>query len=152
MNVEVRDFDVKGTAAELRKALRTAFPGVKFSVWMSRGTGYGWLHAEWTDGPTADQVRQITNRFRDSYFDGQDDSYHRIESTLYARDDGTLYEPRYSCCGVNTQRRYSSAAELWAEKEYTANGHRYHTEWQVLQTTDLTNGVPVVVDDEQPRA
>lgn len=156
---EVREFNVKETAAEVRKALRAEFPGVKFAVRMSRGTGYGWLRCSWTDGPTSDQVRPILARFESSRFDGFDDAYHTVEPTLYAREDGTLYEPRYSCCGINWQRDYSPEAEAWATQTagpdtiwWARVEHYGHPEYdaprRLLADTDLTNGIPTEVPED----
>lgn len=85
----------KATAAALRKALRIMFPKAKFSVTMARGTAYGWLDVNWTDGPTTDEVDQVCARFESSRFDGYDDSYHRTGND------------EYSCCGINTHRMIS---------------------------------------------
>lgn len=92
---------VKQTAAAMRKELRETFPGTAFSVRMSTGTGHGWVSAAWEDGPTATQVEDVLAPFQSSVFDGMDDTYKVIEQT------GPM---RYSCCGVNTARRMSTAA------------------------------------------
>ena len=148
------DYSVVETGKEIRRALRAAFPGVKFSLRGSRGTGYGWLSLSWTDGPTTRQVDAITNGFRDSYFDGMTDSTHQIPATMYAGDDGVIREHRYSCNGVNTSRDYSEAAAAWARSYVNAHGgpdvfcpeypdHELHTSiHRVLSGIDLT-GVDV---------
>lgn len=112
---EIRDFTVKETATEVRKALRAAFPGTKFSVRMDRGTAYGWMRCDWTDGPTVDQVTPLLARFESERWSGTDELYHHVEPTLYAREDGTLYEPHYNCCGINWQRTYSPDRDRQAE-------------------------------------
>lgn len=108
------DYSVKETGAAIRAALRDAFPGVKFSLRMSRGTGHGWFNLDWTDGPTARQVDAVTHTFRSSYFDGMDDSTRHIPATMAVEADGVIRERRYSCHGVNTQRTISDAAGAWA--------------------------------------
>lgn len=139
-------YTVVETGKEIRRALRLAFPGVKFSLRGSRGTGYGWFSLSWTDGPTTWQVDAITNGFRSSYFDGMDDSTRSIPATMYAGDDGVIREHRYHCSGVNTQRDYSDAATDWAMAYVDAVGgpdlfgDAYGSEraaWRVLQTVDL---------------
>lgn len=117
-----REFTVVETGKEIRQALRRAFPGVKFSLRGSRGTGYGWFSLSWTDGPTDRAASAICGGFRSSYFDGMDDSTHTIPSTLYALEDGTLYEPRWHCNGVNTSRDYSAEAKAWARSYIDAHG------------------------------
>lgn len=150
----VIDYSVKETAAAIRKALRARYPGVKFSLTMSRGTGYGWMSLSWTDGPLTSEVNAITNGFRSSYFDGMDDSTHSIPATLYAAPDGSLVEHKWSCNGVNASRHYSPEAEAWAEaiavrgsywwpigcEPYLDNV--YYATRGLLAGTDLTNGFP----------
>lgn len=139
-------YSVKETAAAIRKALRARWPGVKFSLTMSRGTGYGWLDLRWTDGPLQREVDELTSRFQDSYWDGMDDSYHQVEQ----QDPGV----RYSCCGVLSFRRYSPEAEAWAEgvavrgsywwpegvEPYRDN--TYMATRGLLAASDLTDGFP----------
>lgn len=115
-------YSVKETGQEIRRALREAFPGVKFSLRGSRGTGYGWYSLSWTDGPTTRQADEITNGFRSSYFDGMTDSTHAIPATMYADPDGVIRERDYSCNGVNTSRDYSQGARDWALSYITAHG------------------------------
>ncbi|ORM71089.1 LPD29 domain-containing protein [Pantoea rwandensis] len=65
--------DKKGAVqvtGNIRKELKAKFPGVKFSV---RKRSYDSISVNWTDGPTEEQVREITVKYRDSYFDGMQD-------------------------------------------------------------------------------
>lgn len=116
------NYTVTETGKAIRKALREAFPGVKFSLRGSRGTGYGWFSLSWTDGPTTRQADAITNGFRSSYFDGMTDSTHQIPATMYADPDGVIREHDYSCHGVNTSRDYSPEATAWATSYVDAHG------------------------------
>lgn len=122
LRFEQVNYTVRETGTEIRRALRDAFPGVKFSLRGSRGTGYGWFSLSWTDGPTTRAVDAVTNRFRSSYFDGMDDSTHTIPATMYADADGVIREHRYSCDGVNTERSVSTDARSWAESYVNAHG------------------------------
>ena len=92
---EVRHLTVKETAAQIRRAVRAAFPGVAFSVRMATGSAYGWVHVSWADGPRHLQVREVVAPFESSRFDGMDDTYHSVPQ------DGPV---RYSCRGVSTSR------------------------------------------------
>lgn len=122
LRFEQVNYTVTETGTEIRRALRAAFPGVKFSLRGSRGTGYGWFNLSWTDGPTTSAVDAVTNGFRSSYFDGMDDSTHTIPATMYADPDGVIREHRYSCHGVNGERAYSESAQLWAREYVDAHG------------------------------
>jgi hypothetical protein len=64
----------KDTAKEIRIALKGAFPGVKFSVRRQQQT----IYVAWTDGPTEKKVKDLTQEFEGSWFDGSDDSTHVI--------------------------------------------------------------------------
>lgn len=48
------------TAKVVRKALKAAFPGVKFTV---RARAYHSMFINWTDGPKEREVEEITNQF-----------------------------------------------------------------------------------------
>jgi hypothetical protein len=85
-------------AKDARKAIRAAFPGLKFSLTNSTGTGYGWLHLGWIDGPTDDAMRNIVDTF-DALLGG------------YTH--------------INSSRRYSVEAETFAIAEVAANSGRW---------------------------
>src|SRR3989304_5086157 len=76
----------------IRAALKVSFPGVKFSVTGSRGTGYGWSQVEWTDGPKESAVRALTDKFFGSSFNGMTDGYDRTGN--YFVLPGGAYAPR----------------------------------------------------------
>lgn len=89
----------QATAAESAKLLKTmlreAFPACKFSVTLSRGTGYGNCSVRWTDGPTPKRVDAIANEFVGKTFDGSDDSTHYCRSVTA---DGKLTGLGYVSC------------------------------------------------------
>lgn len=103
----------KDTAPLLRAALRAAFPGVNFSVRMNRGSSHGWLNVSWADGPTYSVVGELCSRYEGSRFDGMDDGYHSVPSSLVAFAGEELpREVRFSCRGVATTRTIGPAG--WA--------------------------------------
>ena len=63
--------DEKGAAKNIRTQLKQAFPGIKFSVRCDHGA----IYINWTDGPTTDQVTDITCRYQAGRFDGMNDCY-----------------------------------------------------------------------------
>jgi len=65
----------KLAVANIRKALKKAFPGVKFSV----RSDYSAARIRWTDGPTDAQVCAVVDRFQAGSFNGMEDiyEYHR---------------------------------------------------------------------------
>lgn len=154
------NYDTKQTAALIRADLKAAYPTVKFSLRIARGTAYGYMDATWTDGPYAPAVDAICNGYRSERFDGMDDSHHVIPPTMYANPDGTYTEHRYSCRGVLTRRDISPEAQAWAEsvavrgsqwwpigvdwEEYIRddNARVRHAARQLLDGINLTDGFP----------
>lgn len=61
------------TAKLVRAALKETFPGQKFSVRSSVYSMGASIDVSWTDGPTAEQVDDVTNAFRGSDFDSMQD-------------------------------------------------------------------------------
>lgn len=61
------------TAGLIRKALKEAFPDVKFSVRTSTYSGGASVRVGWLDGPNRAQVEAIADTFAGSYFDGMKD-------------------------------------------------------------------------------
>lgn len=62
-------------AKAIRKELKTAFPGVSFSVKSeaySMGTS---VNVYWTDGPTSKEVNSIIGKYQYGHFDGMIDCY-----------------------------------------------------------------------------
>ena len=75
------------TAKKIRKTLKAAFPGVKFSVTSSTFSMGSSVSVRWTDGPMSSHVDKILNRFKSGYYDGMQDMY---ESTGYEWE-GQIY-------------------------------------------------------------
>ena len=57
----------------LRIELKREFPAVKFSVTTRRGTGS--INIDWTDGPTIEQVKKISDKYQEGNFNGMEDIY-----------------------------------------------------------------------------
>ena len=92
------------TAAMLRKALKEAFKGIKFSV-KSRTYSMGAsIDVRWEDGPNAAQVEAITKRFQGSYFDGMQD----LKGARYHMIDGM--QVHFGADYIHANRTYSDAA------------------------------------------
>ena len=62
------------TAKLVRRDLRTAFPGIKFSVRSDQYAGGAAIRVEWTDGPTDDAVTKVVKPYQGATFDGMTDS------------------------------------------------------------------------------
>lgn len=79
---EPRRISCADTAKLVRAALKTAFPGVKFSVKSSTYSGGASIDVNWVDGPTAQEVDAIAKRFEGATFDGMIDLKEYHTSTL----------------------------------------------------------------------
>lgn len=77
----------KETAKKIRRALKVAYPGVKFSVTTTTFSMGSSVDISWTDGPMATDVEEITNAFQSCSFDGMTDS----ENNHGYWYDGRLY-------------------------------------------------------------
>lgn len=62
-------------AKAIRTALKTAFPGMKFSVRSENFSGGDAVRIGWTNGPSYEAVDAIAQRFTRGTFNGMTDSY-----------------------------------------------------------------------------
>jgi hypothetical protein len=100
---QIQKGEYKGAAfaaANLRKELKLAFPGIKFSVRSDSFSGGDSIDVAWTDGPTTKEVDRIANKYSAGSFDGMEDLYN-YESTAWTTVFG---DAKY----VHTQRHYSA--------------------------------------------
>ena len=56
--------------SNIRKELKARFAGFNFSV---RKRSYDSVSVNWIDGPTEEEVKAVTDKYKDSYFDGMQD-------------------------------------------------------------------------------
>lgn len=107
------------TAVLVRKALKEAFPGVKFSVRSSTYSMGASMRVEWLDGPNEAQVEAVARTFQGSYFDGGID----YKGSIYHMLDGQ--QVRFGADSIHYTRRYSKTAILAAidsvYRRYTSN-------------------------------
>jgi len=73
----------KLAAANIRRELKRAFPGVKFSVRSDVYSGGDAVNVSWADGPTAEAVERISNKYAEGSFDGMTDSYNRDDAAVW---------------------------------------------------------------------
>ena len=87
-NVRSEYVTVADTAKHMRKALRAAFPGVKFSVRSRSYSGGSSIDVFWTDGPSGEAVEQVTGQYQGGRFDGMIDLAYHVSHWLLP--DGTI--------------------------------------------------------------
>jgi hypothetical protein len=114
------------TATEVRKALKTAHPTVKFSVRSHSYAGGSSIDVSWTDGPTQKEVDGILCHFNGSGFDGMQDLKYSLEPVEL---NG---EPvRFGADFVNGSRNIST--ELMKQAAFQV---AFETEQPLLKVTD----------------
>lgn len=98
LTVVTDKYNQKTAANNLRALLKAKFPVTKFSVKKHRYDSYT---VSWEDGPTDQQVSEITHLFKDEGWDGMTDSSYPIV---------TLFNQRYGGIGyISTSRNISDA-------------------------------------------
>jgi hypothetical protein len=79
----MRELTTAAKAAKLiRTELKKTFPEAKFRVRSNNYAGGDSVYVNWTDGPTSEQVSDITAKYQYGHFDGMIDLYeysNRIE-------------------------------------------------------------------------
>lgn len=93
----------KAGAANLRRHLKHAFPGIKFSVRSDTFSGGDSIDIKWAMGPTVKEVEAISNRYQEGHFNGMEDIYEHDHENVWpaffggakyvnaCREDGEAY-------------------------------------------------------------
>lgn len=81
MTTQTQYITAPDTAKLIRKALKQAFPAIKFSVRTSQYAGGASIDVRWTDGPSDKAVQAVAGAFAGASFDGMIDlkSYHKSD-------------------------------------------------------------------------
>lgn len=118
----------KGAAAAMRRDLKKAFRGVKFSVKIGRGTGRAFIDCDWTDGPSEALVAGVVgfydSRWNETLYAPIEDESGRVVSLNRTYVDAISYHRSYS---------KSFLQAVLAQTDYTGEqrpavveGHRGH--------------------------
>lgn len=78
-------------ARNIRKELKTAFPGFKFSVKTRRYSMGDSIDITWTDGPSREEVERITGKYQEGEFNGMIDLYEDHNAPFNQLYGGTKY-------------------------------------------------------------
>jgi len=102
----------------IRRELKKTFPGVKFSV---TKRSYDAVTVKWTDGVTEERVKDITDKYQDSYFDGMQDMSVSCSYPFNEVYGGVGY--------VFTERKYSDEMKEKAISAFIKKiGNAFHEE------------------------
>jgi len=148
-------------AAAIREELKAKFPGVKFSV-TSEGFSMGdAVRVNWTDGPTDDEVTNITAKYEYGHFNGMEDIYEYSNR----RDD--IPQTKYLTTSRKKSEETKTALEagalnIWPGDEWQAEQTRDRRTYEIWSKTSLPVGAivkgfkwegnDVVIDFEAPAA
>ena len=128
------------TAKIMKRALRQRFPAVRFSVRLSRGTGWGNCSVRWTDGPSTKLVQEVTKHFQGSGFDGMTDSSYQIENKLPdGRQTGILLLSEHRSISAGFAQRLADAVASFYGvdlPEVKQNGSEY---WEIADRANVAS-------------
>lgn len=114
-------------AANIKRELADAFPGIRFSVKSESFSMGDSVDIKWEDGPTSKEVEAITNKYQRGHFDGMQDLYEYDHSAYAEAVRAWLGSSKY----VQTHREASDAvilttARLLCEKQGVEYGNPEH--------------------------
>lgn len=135
---------VKDTAIEVRKALKAAFPGVKFSVRSNSYAGGASINVNYVDGPAESAVEDVAKQFEGASFDGMIDlkSYHSSEfegRTVHWGADYVFVRREFSQA-VQDEAKAFVAEALWADFGTINPGRFYDVPQAIFQRASVENG------------
>lgn len=129
------------TAVLVRKALKAAFPGVKFSVRSSTYAGGASIDVSWSDGPTAREVDRVSKVYAGSGFDGMQDlkysyshwlmpdgtvalaaDHHNLEPRTFEKPHPDAVPVSFGADFVHSQRKVSTALRVQAADSLLRTG------------------------------
>lgn len=73
----------KAGAANLRRHLKHAFPGVKFSVRSDTFSGGDSIDIRWSMGPAVKEVEAISRQYQEGHFNGMEDIYENDNENIW---------------------------------------------------------------------
>jgi len=117
------------TAKKIRKALKSKFPGQKFSVTSKNYSMGSSVDVDWIDGPLLSAVQEVTRRFQSASFDGMID----LETCHGYEFEGKEYSgAKY----ILAQRTYSDEMKEKLISAYknkmSENCWENEAEWEIL--------------------
>ena len=119
INIAKQSLDCAAAAKLIRKDLKAAFPGVKFSVTSSRFSMGSSVSVSYTNGPLRANVEAIVEAYGGKGFDGMTDSSYQNEGSLRMTVDGPAIVQTHAWLSVS--RSYSDEARA-AAKRHVALG------------------------------
>ena len=111
-----RKTEAANAGSEIRKVLKMAFPGIKFSVNSETYAGGNSIRVNWENGPTVKQVNQYTKDFEMGSFNGMEDIY---EMSNYNKN---IPQVKYLFLNRSMSKNLKEFLEKEIEKKYDFKG------------------------------
>lgn len=145
-------------AAQIRAELKSAFPGIKFSVKSSSYAGGDSVRIEWENGPTSNQVNKIVDKYQYGSFNPMEDIYEydnkntEVEQVKYVQVQREISQDikdaiRAEYNFADSVAEYFITETVWREacqRAYDANGN------QVVEVAEEVAPEPVAAQAETP--
>ena len=123
----------KIAAVNIRRMLKSAFPGVKFSVRTEYGSMMDAVNIKWEDGPTQATVDQMLSVFEEGRFDSMTD-YYEYKPTEWTKTFGSAkyitanreHSDLLIACAIAEIKEKTHAINAPTPEEFR-QGHTYNT-------------------------
>jgi hypothetical protein len=122
-----RHIDTAETAKMIRASLKKAFPGVTFSVRISRYAGGSSINIDWIDGPTKGMVDALVGSYQGKGFDGMIDMAYYVDHWLLL--DGSVVAAKSSGTegSMGAVPAFSTERPVGAELVHFSTSHVFTT-------------------------
>ena len=102
-------------ASAIRTELKANFPGIKFSVRSQNYAGGNSIRVEYTDGPKAEAVEEITAKYEMGTFNGMEDIYE------YDNTNADLPQVKYLFVDRNASKATENMIRTYVERNAPVN-------------------------------
>jgi hypothetical protein len=136
-------------AAALRTELKTAFPGIRFSVTSDSFAGGDAVRVSWTDGPTTAEVKEFSGKYQYGNFNGMEDIYEYTNSREDIPQAKYVTESRSASDEITEQIK----AALIAGKHLVEDFGHWSTEqriYRIFAATSLPVGAKITGLEDGP--
>lgn len=134
------------TAKMIRARLAETFPGVKFWVKTDQYAGGASIDINWIDGPTAKQVKQITDSYSGAGFDGMND--YKTSNDAWLLPDGRVIFAEYERAmgeSEKTAKPHPEAKRVHFGADYIFENRHYSP-----KAKDIINKVCAEYGEQEP--
>jgi hypothetical protein len=121
-------------AANVREELRRTFPGHTFRVTSESFSMGNSINVSWSMGPTADEVKAITDKYVAGSFDGMTDMYSYDRSGYSDAVSTVLGQIKYLSNGRDTEPCFELVARAICERQKVEYKERY--QWRTFGDMD----------------